>query len=184
MITPTRGFCFQSSTIRARRSLMTVAGDTSQEEEKDAGRVNAATYWKYFSSGGSGFYLIILVMNCLLAEILFCASDFWLNLWISAERVNWSNNSATISTNSAHQETEEKPLFQEIDNWLDRQMGIKIYSLLIGGVLVFGYIRAAQFHSVCNAASEKLHDIMFQAVLRAPAQFFDRNPVGKLNILH
>ena len=159
---------------------MIVVDNTSQQEETDSGRVTATIYWKYFGSGGCVFYLIILVLNCTVAEILFCASDYWLNLWISAERVNWSKNATTISTNTTFQET-GKIYIEEIGHWLDRQMGINIYSLLIGGVLIFGYLRAAQFHSVCNAASQKLHDIMFQAVLRAPAQFFDSNPVGKLN---
>jgi len=171
------GCCFQSSTVRAKRSSIIVAEDTAQQEEADSGRVNAATYWKYFSSGGSVFYLILLVLNCLVAEILLCASDYWLNLWISAERVKWTTD-LTISNDTRIQESNRKTHIEGIDNWLDRHMGITIYSILIGGVLIFGYLRAAQFHNVCNAASEKLHDNMFRAVLRAPAQFFDSNPVG------
>lgn len=66
---------------------------------------------------------------------------------------------------------------------LDTMMGIYVYSILIGGVFVFGYLRAMHFHWICTGASEKLHDTMFRAIIRAPIEFFDKNPVGKLIIL-
>ncbi len=62
---------------------------------------------------------------------------------------------------------------------LDTNMGIYVYSILIGAVCIFGYLRALKFHGICTGASKKLHAKMFQAVLRTPIAFFDKNPVGE-----
>lgn len=136
--------------------------------------VNAKVYWKYFRSGGSIFYFILFAISCITAEILFCASNYWLNLWTTAERARW-NSSNPLTNNSL---ASQPVVFWGYEFNLDRDIGISIYSALVAGIFISGYSRAAQFYSMSVRASIKLHDDMFQAVLQAPIQFYDKNPVG------
>jgi len=151
-------------------------------------KVTVGTYWQYFRAGGITSFTLF-VFSCFTAEILFFGSDYWLNMWTIAEMARRArsketnealnlNNSTNIRNNSMPCEG----LSTELDNdWvLDTTMGIYVYSILVGGVFVFGYLRASQFYMICSRSSEELHDKMLRAVLRAPVQFFEQNTVGKL----
>jgi len=162
----------------------------SQDEKPAVAGVSGATYWKYFQSGGGVCSFIFFVLSCLTAEILFCASDYWLNLWTSAERARHhtlnsgiissipSNINSTTEGNASLTAGLHTTTFE--NEWvLDRNTGIYVYSILIGGVIIFGFLRATHFYGISTGASIRLHGNMFQAVIRAPVQFFDKNPVGK-----
>ena len=56
---------------------------------------------------------------------------------------------------------------------------IGIYFGLIIGVVVFNLGRTVFFFILTLQAVRRLHDHMFETVLRAPILFFDTNPVGK-----
>ena len=142
--------------------------------------VKAKVYWEYFRSGGSIFHFILFTFSCITAEILFCASNYWLNLWTRVERARWIYSNSLNYNNSSNVLLSEEPavVFWGYEFNLDRDIGIYIYSAIVGGVFIFGYSRAAQFYSMSVTASINLHDYMFQAVLRAPIQFYDKNPVG------
>ena len=159
--------------------------ESKDDQSSENAGVSFATYWKYFRSGSSVFSFILFVFCCILAEVLFYAADYWLNLWTEAEHANWSNFSlsSTLPPNAENfsVDSQIKNAFstKSNDDWvLDTNTGIYVYSILIAGVIVFGYIRAAHFYSICMGASTKLHGDAFNAVLRAPILFFDQNPVG------
>lgn len=141
--------------------------------------VGAGTYWKYLHSGGGAFQLIFFTISCLFTEALFCASDYWLNLWTAAERTRNSNATFNSSRISTYDEEMMNTTSLTKETWvLDTTTGIYVYSILIGCVFIFGFLRALQFFVICSTASVKLYDTMFQAVIHAPVQFFDKNPVG------
>lgn len=151
----------------------TIAESKDDESSENTG-VSFATYWKYFRSGSSVFSFMLFVFCCIIAEVLFYASDYWLNLWTVAEHAKWSNSSLSSTLTAEHFSTNSR------DDWvLDTNTGIYVYSILIAGVIVCGYVRAAHFYSICMGASIKLHGDAFNAVLRAPILFFDQNPVGE-----
>lgn len=59
------------------------------------------------------------------------------------------------------------------------------FSFLISGLTVatilFGIIRSLLVFQVLVNSGQTLHNKMFQAILKAPVLFFDRNPIGKFN---
>ena len=176
---------FQSIKNRERRSLMTNVVDkqsssTTQDEESSAAAgVSGATYWKYFQSGSGACSFILFMLSCLTSEILFCASDYWLNLWTSTESGRSLNPGLIINGTERNSSLTIGPVNFLVDGLvLDRNMGIYVYSILIGGVFIFGFLRAAQFYGIATSTSLKLHDNMFQAVIGAPVQFFDKNSLG------
>jgi len=157
------------------------SSSTNQGEESSAG-VSGETYWKYFKSGGGVCSFILFMLSCLTSEILFCTSDYWLNLWTSTENGRSLNFSiiATINRTERNTSLTIGPMSFLGDGWvLDRNIGIYVYSILIGGVFIFGFLRAAQFYGIATGTSLKLHDNMFHAVIRAPVKFFDENPLGQ-----
>ena len=59
-------------------------------------------------------------------------------------------------------------------------MNLIIYGCLVGASFMFAFIRAHCFLVVSLRCSERLHDKMVLAVLRAPVPFFESNPVGRI----
>lgn len=144
--------------------------------------VSPKTYWKYFKSGAGPLSLTLFLFNLLIAEFFFCTSDYWLNLWTESENTRWLNTS-TLRTNFSSTGSgafyEFNSNITRVDNWpLNRNTGIYVYSLLVGGVFLFGYLRAIHFYSISIKASINLHGAMFSAIIRSPVKFFDNNSVG------
>lgn len=148
--------------------------------------VSLKVYWKYFKAGAGPFSFTLFMLNLLIAELLFCASDYWIKLWTEAENTRWLNTSSTLKTNSSATENKSSnEYYKEIsDNWyIDRNTGIYVYSIIVVGVFLFGYARAIHFYSISIKASTNLHGAMFNSILRSPVEFFDNNSVGRSDIV-
>lgn len=118
-------------------------------------------------AGGGYWSFALFCLICIFTQVLYSAADYWLNIWTNAEQIRAANLT---------QPTEEpvKSWEEEVDTYT----GIYVYSILICGVFVFSLIRTIHFFLICMLSSIKLHNQMFDAVIRAPLVFFDRNPVG------
>ena len=57
---------------------------------------------------------------------------------------------------------------------------IGIYSGLVAGAFVLMTIQAILYFFVLLRSSEKLHDVITQAVVKFPVLFFDTNPLGRI----
>lgn len=55
-----------------------------------------------------------------------------------------------------------------------------VYGLLVGVAFVLSVLRAALFLNALVNSTNRLHDSMLSAVLKAPVLFFDTNPVGRI----
>lgn len=135
-----------------------------------------STYGKYFVAGGGWLSFILFMISCVFTQILFSASDYWLNIWTEAEQIRAANMTPTTVAPPTMNESFSLQSWQEE---VDTYTGIYVYSILISGVFVFSLIRTVHFFLMCMLASVNLHDQMFQSVIRAPLSFFDKNPVGK-----
>lgn len=115
------------------------------------------------------------MISCVFTQILFSASDYWLNIWTEAEQIRAANMTPTVAPPMMNESFDLQSWQEEVDTYT----GIYVYSILISGVFVFSLIRTVHFFIMCMLASVNLHNQMFQAVIRAPLSFFDKNPVGK-----
>ncbi len=61
---------------------------------------------------------------------------------------------------------------------VDTNTGIMVYAILIGSFFLASMIRSILFFIRCMFSSIKLHNQMFQAIIRAPMLFFERNSAG------
>ena len=57
---------------------------------------------------------------------------------------------------------------------------IVIYSVLIGSMFVSTIVRSITFFVICTRASVRLHNKIFNRLLRVPLAFFDSNPAGRI----
>ena len=144
----------------------------TNDESVLTGQVTMSTYGRYFHSGGSYFSLALLVMGFIVAEALYCGSDYWLSIWTNSEQ---SRGKLNISSSNG---MNESLIRHQWENQVDTYTGIYVYSMLISGVLFFSLVRAAHFFNICVTASVTLHNRMLHAVTRAPLLFFERNSVG------
>lgn len=71
---------------------------TKEEEEPIISGVSAGTYLKYLKSGGGICSIVLFIISCFVTEAIFCASDYWLNMWTEAEKFRFSS---LISFNEA-----------------------------------------------------------------------------------
>merc|ERR1712071_24632 len=122
---------------------------------------------------------------------LYIGSDYWLTLWTNAEesrylrsigsaKMNLTNfnttQSRSIDTNSTYEATTRLDWIQNIDT----ATGVYVYSILIGSFFIFTMIRTVHFFLICMSSSIKLHNNMFESIIRAKLVFFDQNPVGRI----
>lgn len=60
------------------------------------------------------------------------------------------------------------------------QTAIYIYLGLTIGIIILAISRSIAFFTVCMTASKRLHDGMFQSLIRATMQFFNTNSSGRI----
>ena len=159
-------------------------------------------YRKYFSAGASYLSLVAFNITFVIGQLLYLGTDYWLTIWTDAEELrylrtktdNISESTTTESIISEFTTTEwnlselnstELTMFADnetaVYDWIkhiDTTTGVYVYSVLIVGLFIFTIIRTTHFFFICVEASIKLHNNMFQSIVRAPLVFFDQNPVG------
>ena len=129
--------------------------------EESTSNTISKSCWKFFSLAGGVSLVIVFVLICTIEQSLHYGSSFWLSIWTNAEMMRNSNFSNT-----------EK-------NWnVSIETGTYVYSGILGGAFIFAGLSTVQFYVMCTVSSMKLHNQMFNAVLRSPMSFFDKNSVG------
>jgi ATP-binding cassette, subfamily C (CFTR/MRP), member 1 len=157
------------------------ADDIMTEEDREKGAVALKTYVSYFSFlnpktatlalGNSNelkegcsissmygwLMLITIVLLFSLGQLLRIFSDLWIGMW-AADRQGTSH--------SKHQSD------NFYRNW---------FIILVWATVALTVLRSVVFLLSCLGASRNLHQILLQAVLRAPINtYFDVTPVGRI----
>ena len=83
------------------------------EETRSSGGVGLSIYKRYFVAGGGWISFSILVFNCLFTQVLFSASDYWLNLWTNSEQVKSANVTFTIESTFRNENISSNHSWQE-----------------------------------------------------------------------
>lgn len=157
------------------------------EEEKSSGLVNWRVYFAYFKHMGNCCSVFTLCVFCILVQILFNLSDYWLNVWATAEDIKRlidekSNQTENIcpKLNETLQQAKTSSAESTWRRHMTSENYLWIYATLIGLLTLTSLIRSASFRVMLNRSSFLLHSKMFRAVLDAPMLFFDRNPIGRI----
>ncbi|PFX16866.1 Multidrug resistance-associated protein 4 [Stylophora pistillata] len=146
--------------IRRRRTETSLGLPTMEEvgdgldeggEDRMMGKVSWTLYWQYFRSALPAALLMCLFVLVLFVQVV-SISPYW-----------WLSRIASMSDDQQRDLTT-----------------LGIYGSLVIGTLILSTIISFLFLSTLLRASEKLHDKMFTAIIKAPVFFFDTNPVGRI----
>ncbi|XP_008326492.1 multidrug resistance-associated protein 4 isoform X3 [Cynoglossus semilaevis] len=143
---------------------LVVAEEQPEEEGRAEGNIGVRVYTKYFLAGANVLVLLVLVVLNALGQVTFVLQDWWLARWASEQ----TNITVTEHLNGT------LPQHSDLDLYLG------VYAGLTGASVVFSFLRAMLFFNILVTSSQRLHNSMFNAIVRTPMQFFDINPIGRI----
>jgi ATP-binding cassette, subfamily C (CFTR/MRP), member 4 len=138
----------------SRQSVSAPSQQLVKAEDRKEGVVSFDAYKNYWLADRScgTVSMVTLVFGLLiLAQCSLVASDWFLSYWVQLDESDRTSNT--------------QPL---------------IYSMLVVALLIISFIRGFLFFRTSMHSSRYLHNVMFEAILRAPILFFDTNPVGRI----
>lgn len=147
-------------------------------------------YRVYLKLGLNWWFAPLLVIVFCGTQALYSIVDYWMSLWTDSEErlglyqqqlsglLGMNKTAAgSVGTNESHwPEFEHRNL---VDDYA-RGQNVLFYSIQMGLLFSLSLLRTVLFFVMCMKASVRLHDRLFERVIRAPVSFFDQNPVGIL----
>ncbi|XP_066297344.1 ATP-binding cassette sub-family C member 4-like isoform X2 [Branchiostoma lanceolatum] len=135
------------------------------EEEREEGSVGWRVYLKYLTSGPPTWVLFVVVLSLVAFESLDLLADWWVAQWVD----NIAYLNSTLPTG------EPRPVPGPVSLYY-----LKVYAIIEGVGAFLAIVSPALIIYVTYIASVNLHNMMFDAVIRAPINFFDKNPSGTI----
>jgi ABC-type multidrug transport system fused ATPase/permease subunit len=134
----------------------------------------------------------------ILCQGLYSFSDIWITVWTAEEETKLLK--VGLLPDSCHSFPSQpgagpalpSPVVQNTSlttvldlTGVDTHLGehywnLGVYGAIVAALCVSSMIRTVYFFVLCMKSSVKLHDKMFESIIRAPCRFFDTNPVGEL----
>uniref|UniRef100_A0A672SXV0 Multidrug resistance-associated protein 5-like n=1 Tax=Sinocyclocheilus grahami TaxID=75366 RepID=A0A672SXV0_SINGR len=148
------------------------AGSVKKEklvEERGKGSVPWAVYKVYIQAlGGWLVFLFILALFVLnVGSTAF--SNWWLSYWINQGS---GNTTVQVGNSSVLSESmRDNPLMQHY---------AAVYTMSMGIMLLLKLLRGIVFVKGTMRASSRLHEELFQKILRSPMKFFDTTPTARI----
>ncbi|XP_077104559.1 ATP-binding cassette sub-family C member 5 [Siphateles boraxobius] len=159
----------KAGSVKKEKTANQDDGQLMQVEERGKGSVPCEVYKVYIQAlGGWLVFLFILALFIVnVGSIAF--SNWWLSYWI---KQGSGNTTVQVGNSSVVSESmRDNPLMHHYAGVYTMSMGIMLLlKLLRGTVFVKGTLRA----------SSKLHDELFQKILRSPMKFFDTTPTARI----
>uniref|UniRef100_A0A673MHL5 ATP-binding cassette, sub-family C (CFTR/MRP), member 5 n=1 Tax=Sinocyclocheilus rhinocerous TaxID=307959 RepID=A0A673MHL5_9TELE len=146
-----------------------LSGQLMQVEERGKGSVPWAVYKVYIQAlGGWLVFLFILALFVLnVGSTAF--SNWWLSYWINQGS---GNTTVQVGNSSVLSESmRDNPLMQHY---------AAVYTMSMGIMLLLKLLRGIVFVKGTMRASSRLHEELFQKILRSPMKFFDTTPTARI----
>ncbi|CAG9768636.1 unnamed protein product [Ceutorhynchus assimilis] len=184
--------------LKSISSVISMVGSEPDETQEllEKGSIPTSTYVQYYRAGAPYILLIGLVILLIIAQVMCNASDMWVTYWTNKEEFRYLQEQKSInaigttlptllnSTLSDLYDNITSPIVltdkSPNDQLFSRDTYIIIYTIIIIIAVILTSARSAAFYKICMNASERLHNIMFANILKAPMAFFDANPSGRI----
>ncbi|XP_030838050.1 multidrug resistance-associated protein 4 [Strongylocentrotus purpuratus] len=147
-----------------------------QKETKSEGTVTYKVYVTFFRAGAGILGFSIFMLFNVSSQAFMNLTDWWLAQWAFAEETACAellNRSCIVDTVLPN-----KTFVVEMD--VDRPYYIQNLAIFLGLFILFCFIRTYHFFIILVNAATVLHNRMFEALIRAPMQFFDTNSIGRI----
>ncbi|XP_066910570.1 ATP-binding cassette sub-family C member 4-like [Clytia hemisphaerica] len=140
------------------------AFEGNDDYETIRGAIPYKIYYRYFKEGIGALPTVSLFIAVITGQVLLTLADIWLAEW------------AFVQERKAQNKTYESKLY--IQNNDDNNM--YIFVGLSCGAVIGNVVRLLLFFAALVKCSRRLHNQMFDAVLKAPLYFFETNTSGKI----
>ncbi|XP_039312865.1 probable multidrug resistance-associated protein lethal(2)03659 isoform X2 [Solenopsis invicta] len=183
---------FSSLSIRSRTPEVN-SGTDDEEEDEDAKKLNdglettsrgivkGSIFIKFFKTGGNLCMAFIVLLLLLVTQAIVSFSDYFVPFlvnFIEAQNfqakdlnMNQTDDIYMNMTNIHDHIAIEDPT---VINYL------YIYTGIVFAIFIIGITRSLVFYKTCMMCSQRLHDMMFSALIRTEMRFFDTNPSGRI----
>lgn len=159
----------------------------NRKEIQAAGAVSFAVYKMFFKAVNSSFFVAIVMLMFVLAQLATSGSDYFVTEWVKWEEnvapdnVTNKINATNIFDSKLLNETNEVITNDgDIPVTEKRERFILWYAVIMGaGSLVYLY-RSFSFFRLCLRVSINLHDKLFRGITRGRMFFFNNTPSGRI----
>ncbi|XP_067135107.1 ATP-binding cassette sub-family C member 4-like [Centruroides vittatus] len=145
-----------------------------QPDDEGVGTRELSVYKEYFNAGKGFFFKTVLLVILIVTQAITNASDFWLVKWYNKRRIY---GQSTVKLKNI---TFNKTIFNNSEGenfYYSEAYNIYVYFGMICAVFLTTILSGILLFEMFTAASMKLHNNMFQCIIRTPISFLDNNPV-------
>lgn len=185
---------FSSASNRSRTPDASSGGTDDEEEDEDEeqlnnglegtsrGIVKGSIFIKFFQTGANLYMAFIVLLLFILTQFIVSLSDFFVPFLVNT--VEDQRYLAKLHSLNQTDDTYENVTTNHSDTIPsdDENMMtyIYIYTGIVLGIFIIGITRSLFFYKTCMTCSQRLHDMMFSALIRTGMRFFDTNPSGRI----
>nr|CAD7576118.1 unnamed protein product [Timema californicum] len=165
-----------------------ITDDTIYLESHSKGESQSSTYMEYFKSGTNYFFIFLMAALFLLAQGAASLADYWASFWTIQEEMRNYYRSMDVSIVTLSKENltayqtdmgNSRSLIALLDLH-STEFCLYMYTGIILILTVLAGLRSYMFYKICVRCSERLHNNMFNSVIRTTMRFFDLNPSGRI----
>ncbi|EFN78037.1 Probable multidrug resistance-associated protein lethal(2)03659 [Harpegnathos saltator] len=146
-------------------------------EETSRGMVKGPIFIKFFQTGANLCVAFIVLLMFIITQFVVSLNDYFVPILINVEE----NRYYPTNLESYNGTDNDKANATSSDtNALSMHTYIYIYTGIVLGIFFLGITRSLFFYKTCMTCSQRLHDLMFSALIRTGMRFFDTNPSGRI----
>lgn len=141
--------------------------EDKNDESQELGKVSRAVYNTYFLASESVTFVSIVGFLLIATQVMYSLLNYFISLWVHWEETH--NNQPKFNISNL------------IDpDWWTTEKFIYFYSSGIVLLALFMVAGAFAFYRICLRISLKLHERLFNSVIRATMYFFNTNSSGRV----
>uniref|UniRef100_A0A1Y1K348 Multidrug resistance-associated protein lethal(2)03659 n=4 Tax=Photinus pyralis TaxID=7054 RepID=A0A1Y1K348_PHOPY len=152
-----------------RESIISIQSDDimdpgAPEEKIVRGSVSGSVYTSYLKAGGNYLYIVGVILLILATQCLASFVDYFIAVWVNIE------HERSIGFTDEH--------FRNRTIYFSTESAILIYSGVSVALILTALTRSCAFFVMCATISQKLHNSMFNNLIRTTMGFFNTNNSG------
>ncbi|XP_060566083.1 ATP-binding cassette sub-family C member 5-like, partial [Ruditapes philippinarum] len=163
-------------------------------EEAAIGDIGFGTYLAYIRAAGGWLVAFLVILSFFISAGSLVFSDWWLSQWITSLTSSSGNESGIASDNTtlmtstdvstssillSNANKSEYPADMSSDP-ISYDTYFTVYIASLAGIIFLQLFKSFIAAKTAITASNKLHEICLDKVVKAPMSFFDSNPVGRI----
>ncbi|KYM85733.1 hypothetical protein ALC53_04514 [Atta colombica] len=179
---------------REKKRERTNSGGTDDEEEDEdpeklndglegtsRGMVKGPIFIKFFQTGVNLYIAFIVLFLFIITQFIVSLNDYFVPFLANfVETRNYEakhfilNQTEDVFVNTTNIHELSAIEDESVMNY------VYIYTGIVLTIFFLGITRSLVFYKTCMTCSQRLHDMMFSALIRTGMRFFDTNPSGRI----